>query len=174
MLISVDLPAPFSPTMPWIEPRATDTLTARFACTGPKRLSMLMSSTAGASPAAGAGLRPAPATFDSTPGDDGMPGLRAGVVRRVVVHLDLAGDDVLLRVVDLGLHIGRDQRLVVVVERPVDAFFLEAEHLQARLPGAVLGGLEGVVGGEVDALHHRGQHRAGMDVVLVAVDADGA
>src|SRR5215475_8961665 len=154
MLISVDLPAPFSPTMPWIEPRATDTLTARFACTGPKRLSMLMSSTAGAPPVAGAGLWPAPATFGPAPGDDGMPGLRAGVVRRVVVHLDLAGDDVLLCVVDLGLHRVTDQRLVELVECPVDAFLLEAEHLQARRPGAFLGCLEGVVRGEIDALHH--------------------
>jgi len=31
MLISVDLPAPFSPTMPWIEPRAIATETARLA-----------------------------------------------------------------------------------------------------------------------------------------------
>src|SRR5215470_10841715 len=170
MLISVDLPAPFSPTMPWIEPRPMVTETARLACTAPKRLSMPISSTAGAADAAAAGATPAAAV----PMEDDMPcRLRAVVVFRVVVDLDRAGDDVLLRLFDLGLHIGRDQRLVVVVERPAHTLFLEAEHLQPGLPGAVLRGLEGVVGGEVDALHHRGQHRAGMDVVLVAVDADG-
>ena len=44
---SVDLPAPFSPTMPWIVPRATARLTSRLAWTAPKRLSMWRSSIAG-------------------------------------------------------------------------------------------------------------------------------
>src|SRR5215813_11752829 len=112
MLISVDLPAPFSPMMPWIEPRAMLTETARLACTGPKRLSMPISSTAGAAGAAAVGVLPAAAAS----GDDGMPDwLRAGVVFGVVVDLDRAGDDVLLGGLDLGLHVGGDQRLVVVV-----------------------------------------------------------
>src|ERR1700752_1677592 len=127
MLIKVDLPAPFSPTMPWIEPRAIATVTARLAWTAPKSLSMPISSTAGAAAAAGAEPTRAPAASS----DDGMPGLRAGVVFGVVVPLDRAADDVLLRRLDLGLHVGRDQRLVVVVERPAHALLLEAEHLQA-------------------------------------------
>ncbi len=48
MLISVDLPAPFSPTMPWIVPLAIFTETLRLAWTAPKLLSMPISSTAGA------------------------------------------------------------------------------------------------------------------------------
>ena len=32
--------------------------------------------------------------------------------------------------------------------------------------------LNAVVGGDVDALQHRGQHLAGMQAVLVGVDAD--
>jgi hypothetical protein len=51
MLIRVDLPAPFSPTMPWIVPLAILSDTSRLAWTAPKRLSMPMSSTAGALPA---------------------------------------------------------------------------------------------------------------------------
>ncbi len=37
---------------------------------------------------------------------------------------------------------------------------------------AVLGVHEGVVDGDVDALQHRGQHLAGLQAVLVGVDAD--
>ena len=47
MFISVDLPAPFSPTMPWIVPAGICRSTALLAWTGPKRLSMPLSSTAG-------------------------------------------------------------------------------------------------------------------------------
>jgi hypothetical protein len=38
--MSVDLPAPFSPTMPWIVPRSTVRFTSRLAWTSPKRLLM--------------------------------------------------------------------------------------------------------------------------------------
>src|SRR4051794_32106953 len=47
MLIRVDLPAPFSPTMPVIEPRFTARLTSRLARTSPKRFSIWRSSIAG-------------------------------------------------------------------------------------------------------------------------------
>ena len=47
MFISVDLPAPFSPTMPWIVPAGIRRSMLRLAWTGPKRLSMPISSTAG-------------------------------------------------------------------------------------------------------------------------------
>ena len=62
--------------------------------------------------------------------------------------------------------------LVVVVDRIADAVVLEAEHLDAGLPGAVLGRLERIVGRDVDALQHRGQDLAGEEAVLVGVDAD--
>src|SRR4030095_6894057 len=42
-----------------------------------------------------------------------------------------------------------------------------------RLPGTVLRGLEGLVDGQIDALDHRRQDGARLDVVLVRVDADG-
>src|SRR5579863_2808231 len=50
MDISVDLPAPFSPTMPWIMPRSTRRLTFLLAWTGPKLLSTPISSMAGGAP----------------------------------------------------------------------------------------------------------------------------
>ena len=77
-----------------------------------------------------------------------------------------------LGLVDLGLHLGRQHRAVVVVDRVVDALLLQAQALHAGLPGAVLGSLERVVDRDVDPLEHRGQHAAGVQVVLVAVDAD--
>ena len=45
--MSVDLPAPFSPTMPWIVPAGIARSTLLLACTAPKCLSMPISSTAG-------------------------------------------------------------------------------------------------------------------------------
>src|ERR1700757_793575 len=153
MLISVDLPAPFSPTMPVISalPMASDT--PRTACTPPNDLSIATSSIAG------------------TPATSGTGSL-AGVVAHVVVDDDLARDDVGLGGLDLGLHLRRDQLLVVLVERPVDAAFLQAQHLHPALPRAALRRLEALIGREIDALHHRGQHRAGMQVVLVGINAD--
>ncbi len=47
MFISVVLPAPFSPTSPWMVPRATVRSTLRFATVAPNRLAMPRSSTAG-------------------------------------------------------------------------------------------------------------------------------
>src|SRR5262245_49278409 len=96
MLIRVDLPAPFSPMMPWIEPFAIVRLTFLLARTGPNDLSMPRNSIA--------------AGRVSADGDPAMPTFsaaippqshRAGVVGHVVVHRDLAGDDVGLG----GLHL---------------------------------------------------------------------
>src|SRR5882762_6555728 len=175
MLISVDLPAPFSPMMPWIVPFAIAIETLRLACTGPKRLSMPTSSTAGGGAAPAKGVPPSRSGRGAgrvTPKGRRAGSVRAALRRRVVDHLDLAADDVLLGLVDLGLHLGGDQRLVVVVERPADPVLGKPEAGDARLPGAVLGRHEGVVDRQVDALQHRGQHGAGLQVVLVAVDAD--
>src|SRR6266566_2995987 len=44
--IRVDLPAPFSPTMPWIEPALTTSEMFRFAWTSPNHLSIPRSSIA--------------------------------------------------------------------------------------------------------------------------------
>src|SRR4249919_1299022 len=153
MLISVDLPAPFSPTMPVIAPFSMRSDTPRTACTLPNDFWMPWSSIAAAA---------------SITGSTSL----AGIVAHVVVDDDLARHDVGLGGVDLGLHFRRDQLLVVLVERPVDPAFLEAEHLRAGLPGAALRRLEAVVGREIDPLQHRSQHGAGMEMVLVGIDAD--
>ena len=50
MLISVDLPAPFSPMMPWIEPFSTRMAMSLLAWTGPKCLLIPTSSMAGGVP----------------------------------------------------------------------------------------------------------------------------
>src|SRR5258706_15862947 len=117
MLIRVDLPAPFSPMMPVIEPAGMLSDTPRLACTVPNALSIPRSSIAG-----GAGS-----------GDiaDPGPSVRAGVGGHVVVHDDPAGDDLGLQAIDGRLHLRGDERGVVLVERPVDATLLKPEHAQA-------------------------------------------
>ena len=47
MRMSVLLPAPFSPTRPWISPGARSSETSSLASTGPKRRVMCRSETAG-------------------------------------------------------------------------------------------------------------------------------
>ena len=66
----------------------------------------------------------------------GLTSHRAVRVRHVVVNLDGARLDVGVSLLDGGLHLGGDQRLVVVVERPADAAFGETQDLDARLEGA--------------------------------------
>src|SRR5258708_7603132 len=158
MLIRVDLPAPFSPMMPVIEPAGMLSDTPRLASTAPNALSIPRSSIA-----RGAG-----------PGDiaDPGPSVRAGVGGQLVAPDDPAGDDLGLQAIDGRLQLRGDERAVVLVERTVDAALREPEHAQAGLPAAVHRGLEAVVRHQVHALDHRGQDGAGVDVVLVAVDAD--
>src|SRR4051794_23166060 len=102
MLISVDLPAPFSPTIPWIVPLAILSETLRLARTAPKLLSIPIISTAGAT-GAPADLEAGEGVVSVTEGDkiNHGPGTqsraamhlrsarRAGVVGHVVVDLDL-------------------------------------------------------------------------------------
>jgi hypothetical protein len=61
--MSVDLPAPFSPMMPWMVPGLTRMEMSLFACTGPKALEMPRSSIAGAAESG----RPARVSFASMP-----------------------------------------------------------------------------------------------------------
>src|SRR5512138_2304567 len=156
MLISVDLPAPFSPMMPWMVPASTVRQTSRLACTAPKALPMWRSSMAGGL-APPAKIAPAPATgrpgevsVDSAtgtackaPGPRAAAGGRAcrlvaaAVVGGVVVDLQLAGHDVGGGLLDRRLHLLGDEVLVVLVERPADAVVREAEILDARGPIAV-------------------------------------
>src|SRR5258706_14647799 len=142
MLLSVDLPAPFSPMMPWIVPFGLAIETSRLGCPGPKRLSMPTSSTAGGGAAPGKGVPPSRSgrgTGRVTPKGRRAGSVRAALRRRVVDHLDLAADDVLLGLVDLGLHVGGDQRPVVVVGRPAHPPPGGPEAGYPPPPGAVLG-----------------------------------
>src|SRR5262245_56618347 len=141
MPIRVDLPAPFSPTIPWIVPSRTASDTSRQAWAAPNDLSMPRSS-------------------------------MTGLSRRVIGDLDLAGRDVRTRLGEPTLHLRRDETAVVLVEREADPALGHAQDAHPGLPGSVLRGPEGVVDREIDALHHRGQDRAGLDVVLVRIHAD--
>src|ERR1700744_1767719 len=111
MLISVDLPAPFSPMMPWIAPRLTAKLTPSFAVTAPKRLVTPTKSIALLS--------------------------GAGLVIDVVMNLDRAGDDLVARLVQSLLQRRGQERLVEVVDTQADAAFLEAERDAAGFPAAI-------------------------------------
>jgi hypothetical protein len=96
MDISVDLPAPFSPMMPWIVPGITRMEMSRLACTGPKALEMPRSSMAGtvmralvlARRAAPGLTGPRPSDAVGRPGSEGER--RAGLVGHVVVDGELA------------------------------------------------------------------------------------
>src|ERR1700678_648119 len=158
MFMSVDFPAPFSPIRPWIDPRATDRLTERFACTAPNRLSMPRSSSAGPGGPPGAW-------------GAGLAG-STGLGRLVLGDGDPAGDDVRPGLVEALLHLRRDQLAVVLVERVVDAVLREAEDLRARLPRALPRIREHGVDGDVDPLDRGGEHASRVQVVLVAVAAD--
>src|SRR5262245_28779840 len=110
MLIKVDLPAPFSPTMPVSAHVLIASDTPRTACTLANDLSIARSSIAGTPAYAGTGSL-------------------ADVVAHVIVDDDLAGDDVGFGGLDLGLHLGRDELLVVLVERPVHTALLQSQYL---------------------------------------------
>src|SRR3546814_7155376 len=119
MLIRVDLPAPFSPTMPWTVPAATRSDTSQLACTAPNRLSIPASSMAGAE-------------FMDRRRDvrSRRPrSARAGAVGHVVVHLDGAVDDAGLGLLDGRLHGVGDQRPVVLVERRSEEHTSELQSL---------------------------------------------
>src|SRR5918995_883971 len=103
MFISVDLPAPFSPTTPWMVPRGICRSTFLLAWTGPKRLSMPTSSTAGG---ASAGARRASlAACAAVSAKRPRPVRDPLLLGRIVVRdLELAADDLLLRLLEPGLH----------------------------------------------------------------------
>src|ERR1700722_1804195 len=144
MLISVDLPAPFSPTMPWMAPAAMPNDTAPLATTAPKRLETPANSTAKPALLGGAGL-----------------------VIDVIMDLDRAGDDLVARIVEGLQQLGRQERAVILVDGNADAVLLEAERHGAGFPVAGLGRFERAVDGIVEPLQHRGQHMARMQVILV-------
>ena len=73
--MSVDLPAPFSPMMPWIVPGITRIEMSLLACTGPKALDMPLSSMAGAVMGSLRNVeRPTPGRGEPVAGPSGGPG----------------------------------------------------------------------------------------------------
>src|SRR5450830_2194398 len=146
MLIRVDLPAPFSPTRPWMAPLAMEKLTSVFALTAPKCLEMPRNSTAGCIGFFRSGLlalgrfcawlavllKNAPQELAPAARFDGkFPGVRdrsdrAGSARTDIDDFRLAVDDVLAGTQHLLLDFRRDQLAVVGVQRPVHARFLQA------------------------------------------------
>src|SRR5918994_7077535 len=143
----VDLPAPFSPQTAWISPASTRRSTRSLATTPGNRLVMPSSSTAAVmrlrwlgGSAVGADASPAPQLrpHPSSLGDGG--------------NLDLAGDDLLLEVVELAGD--------VVDEAPagriIDALGLEVEDQD--LAANLLTGRE-LLGGPEHGRVHLLQHR---------------
>src|SRR3954470_9921537 len=146
--MSVDLPAPFSPSSAWISPRRSSKSIASFATSEPNRLVIPRSSRARASPDIGRSVS-------------------------VLLHFrrdvgDVAVLDLVAGRGDLGLELrarGRDladaRAVVGQVERGV----------RPTLERAVLRRLDRVEHGDVDLLDGRGQDLR-ADVGLVGVDAD--
>src|SRR5215211_2460069 len=141
--MSVDLPAPFSPSSACTSPRRRSKSTRSFATTAPNRLVTPLSSRAG-----GVSLR--------------------GLLHRVGDVRDLAREDLLLDLVELGLvlldlrrHGAHAHSLRLEVEHGVRAG-LERSGLD------ILGGLEDSV---VHLLERRGEDLV-AEVALIRVDAD--
>src|SRR5271156_3452765 len=95
---------------------------------------------------------------------------RALAVGRVIMHLDLAGNNVRLGGVRRGLGLWSQDALVPFVDRVIDAAFLQAERLDAGLPGPILGVHERLVSRNFDMLQHRGQNLARKEIVLIRID----
>src|SRR6185295_16778534 len=125
-------------------PGATVKLTRSFASTSPKRLVMSRSSSI--------------------------------VVPRLLRHrvrdLDLAADDPGLRRFDLADHLGRNELGIVLVHGIADAAVRQAVDVDAALETMVHQVVDDLVDGVVDALDHAGEDVAGLDPVLVGIDAD--
>src|SRR6266540_5428740 len=98
IFISVDLPAPFSPTIAWIVPLRTVRLTSELATTPGNRLVIPLSSTAGGSLVIAAPIR------RNGGGPVRVP--RPHKCRSLLArNRDLSRDDLLLEVVELGLDV---------------------------------------------------------------------
>src|SRR5262249_26813152 len=82
---------------------------------------------------------------------------------------EAAGDDVVARLVDARAHRVGDQARVVLVEGEALAFLGEAERAAAWPPLTAARQGEGRFDRDVDMLDQRGEDRAGIERVLVAV-----
>src|SRR5690242_12271635 len=151
MFISVDLPAPFSPSS---------------ACTSPLRRSKSTLSLA-TTPGNAFLIPRISRTVEASTAEDSMEVVGAGLQRSG--DLDLARDDLLLQLVHLVDEVLRDggvdlpdvhAAVLQVEEQVVAALELTLRDLLRRVEDAV-----------VDALHARGEDALGV-VVLILVDAD--
>src|SRR5215217_6193485 len=125
--MSVDLPAPFSPSSAWISPCLSSKSIALFATSEPKRLVIPRSSRAGASPDIGSVLTAGPGLLD---------------LRRDVG--DLAGLDLLHHLVDL-----------LLVLRALRGDLAEADAARLDVEDGVRAALEGAVLDRLDRVEHR-------------------
>src|SRR5579884_4202949 len=164
MFISVDLPAPFSPSSAWISPRRRSKSTESFASTPGNRFVMPRSSRTGVASSIGCGRGRAQCPPPSRLG----PWVR----RR---HLDLALRDQLRDRVDLPRDEGPVLLRDLLAQRCVaDAAILHRERrvgVALDAAGALLELLDDVVDARVDLLQRRGEHE-GAEEPLVRIDAD--
>src|SRR2546423_584936 len=101
------------------------------------------------------------------------PRLRSKTLfRHRVGDLDLSGDDLLLGLFGLLDHVRRDERAVVVVQSVGDSVGLQAVGVEAALELVAHNVGDDLVDGVVNALDHARQNVAGLDAVLVRVNAD--
>src|SRR3954452_853883 len=141
--ISVDFPAPFSPSRAWISPRRSSRSILSFATSAPKRL---------VTPSSCSASGPVTALLLHRVGDAG----------------DLSVGDLLLDLVELALVLGALGVELAVARGPG----LDVEQgVGAALERACLDGLGGVEHGDVDLLQRRSQDLR-AEVGLVGVDAD--
>src|SRR4051794_32076169 len=147
--MSVDFPAPFSPSSAWISPRFSSKSIALFATSEPKRLVIPRSSRAAS--ASGMGLLPCLSLLDL--------GRDVG---------ELAAGDLLLDLLDLvGVLLALRRDLAEAHAAGLDV----EDRVLAALERAVLRLLDGVVHGDVDLLDGAREHLR-AEVGLVGVDAD--
>src|SRR5262245_10193689 len=86
---------------------------------------------------------------------------------------DLAGDDVRLDLVDLGLQLGRDLAVELVERRQPGAVVLQGPDVRGVVEGVVDRGLDRVLHGHVHALVHTAeQHAAVLGGADAAVGVD--
>src|SRR5690606_5475085 len=187
IFISVDLPAPFSPTIAWIVPRRTSMSMSWFAMTPgkvlpmPRRRTTTSPDPTGAVPAVVVLLTMSPSMVGG-PKDAARPHaiawdrarcLSRARTRSLRRNGDLAVDDLLLVLLEL---VG-DVVDVAARGRVADAVDRQVVDLRTGLGLAVGDALEEVVDGDVDVLEHRGQDAVADRLVgglgLVGVDADG-
>src|SRR3954447_8599342 len=178
MFISVDLPAPFSPSSACTSPRRTSRSTLSFATIPGNRFVIPRNSRTGGSSAirrdsmeagrAASSVRSRRKEEGAPCGAPSVKRMRCGLQRGG--RVDLARDDQLLDPVHL-----LDERGAVALRADladVLAAVLQVEdEVGAGLQGAGLGQLEEGVDGRVDALHARRQD-VRAEVALVGVDAD--